>query len=93
MNAFILSAAWGILLMFCSILVKNKKSFGYIAAFGLLTILIGNIADTYGLQITHYNIYPLLSLDRFGLLFNTIAIAATLIFVLLYNKMLLLLKK
>ncbi|MEO7209745.1 MAG: NADH-quinone oxidoreductase subunit N [Chitinophagaceae bacterium] len=83
MNALILSAVWGIILMFCSILVKNKKSFGYIAAFGLLTILIGNIADTYGMQITHYNIYPMLSLDRFGLLFNSIAIASTLIFVLL----------
>lgn len=83
MNAIILSAVWGIILMFCSILVKNQKRIGYIAAFGLLVVLLGNICDTYGMQITNYNVYPLLSVNRFGLLFNSIAAGATLIFVLL----------
>ncbi len=82
MNAIILSAAWGIILMFCSVLVKNQKSIGYIAAFGLLVLLLGNIADTYGMQITHYNVYPMLSVNRFGLLFNSIGIGSTLLFVL-----------
>lgn len=86
MNALILSAAFGMVMMFCSFLVKNKGSFRHIASVGLLALLIANIADNYGQALFHINTYGMLAFSRFGYLFNSIAIAATLIYVLITGK-------
>ncbi len=86
MNAIILSAGLGVLMMFCSFLVKSKTSFRHIASVGLLVLLIANIADTYGHTLFSINTYGLLSYSRFGMLFNSIAIASTLMYVLLTGK-------
>ncbi len=86
MNAIILSASLGVLMMFCSFLVKNKNTFRHIASVGLLVLLIANIADTYGYTMFSINTYGMLSFNRFGMLFNSIAIASTLIYVLLTGR-------
>ena len=86
MNAIILSAALGVMMMLCSFLVKSKGSFRHIASVGLLVLLIANIADTYGNTLFIINTHGLLSFGRFGYLFNSIAITATLIYVLLTGK-------
>ena len=86
MNAIILSAALGVMMMLCSFLVKSKGTFRHIASAGLLVLLIANIADTYGNTLFIIDTHGLLSFTRFGLLFNSIAIGATLIYVLLTGK-------
>jgi NADH-quinone oxidoreductase subunit N len=86
MNAIILSAVWGVVMMFSSVLVKNKGAFRHIAALGLLVLLAANISDTYGSAFFAINTHGMLRFDNFGLFFNTIAIAATLIYVLLSGK-------
>ncbi len=86
MNAIILSAALGVMMMLCSFLVKSKSRFRHIASTGLLVLLIANIADTYGNTLFIIDTHGLLSFTRFGLLFNSIAIGATLIYVLLTGK-------
>ena len=86
MNALILSAVFGMIMMFCSFLVKNKGSFRHIASAGLLILLIANIEDSYGHTLFHINTYGLLAFTRFGYLFNSIAIGATLIYVLITGK-------
>ena len=86
MNAIIFSAAWGVVMMFCSFLVKNKSSFRHIAVVGLLLLLIVNVMDTNGVTIFKVNAYNMLSYTRFGLLFNSIAIASTLLYVLISGK-------
>lgn len=86
MNAIILSAVFGMIMMFCSFLVKNKESFRHIASLGLLVLLIANIADGYGSTLFHINTYGMLAFNKFGYLFNSIAIGATLVYVLITGK-------
>lgn len=86
MNALILSAVFGMIMMFCSFLVKNKEIFRHIASVGLLVLLIANIADNYGHTLFHINTYGMLAFSKFGYLFNSIAIGATLIYVLITGK-------
>ncbi|HVX27473.1 MAG TPA: NADH-quinone oxidoreductase subunit N [Parafilimonas sp.] len=86
MNAIIFSAGWGIVMMFCSFLISNKSSFRHIAVVGLLLLLVVNIMDTNGHAIFNINVHGMLAYTRFGLFFNSIAIASTLIYVLLTGK-------
>ncbi|MBV9963685.1 MAG: NADH-quinone oxidoreductase subunit N [Parafilimonas sp.] len=86
MNAIIFSAGWGILMMFCSFLLTNKSYFRHIAVIGLLVLLAVNIIDANGVVIFHVDAGKMLSYTRFGLFFNSIAIASTLIYVLLTGK-------
>ena len=86
MNALILSAVFGMIMMFCSFLIKNKGNFRHIASVGLLILLIANVEDSYGHTMFHINTYGMLAFARFGYLFNSIAIGATLIYVLITGK-------
>ncbi len=86
MNAIIFSAGWGIVMMFCSFLISNKSSFRHIAVVGLLLLLVVNIMDTNGHAIFNINVHGMLAYTRFGLFFNSIAVASTLIYVLLTGK-------
>ncbi|NNV54806.1 NADH-quinone oxidoreductase subunit N [Limnovirga soli] len=86
MNAIILSAAFGVVMMLCSFLIKNKSNFRHIASVALLILLIGNIADTYGYTFFAIDTHGMLQFNRFGLLFNSIAIGSTLLYVLLTGK-------
>src|SRR4051812_2813297 len=86
MNAIILSAVIGMVMMFCSFLVKNKTSIKHIASVGLLILLVANIADTYGKTLFTFNTYGMFYYSRFGFLFNSIAISSTLIYVLITGK-------
>ena len=73
-------------MMFCSFLVRNKSSFRHIAAIGLLVLLVVNVLDTNGVTIFHVDTKDMLAYTRFGLFFNSIAIASTLLYVLLSGK-------
>ncbi len=86
MNAIIFSAGWGVIMMFCSFLIRNKSSFRHIAAIGLLLLLAVNVMNTNGIVIFHVDAGNMLSYTRFGLFFNSIIIGSTLIFVLLTGK-------
>ncbi len=86
MNAIILSAVLGAVMMFCSFLINKKETFRHIAAFGLLLLLIANVMDTYGVIFFDINTHGMLHFGKFGLFFNSIAIGSTLIYVLLTGK-------
>jgi NADH-quinone oxidoreductase subunit N len=86
MNTIIFSALLAVLMMFCSFTVKNTASFKYIAAAGLLLLLGLNICEIYGGVIFHVNTHNMLVFERFGLFFNTIAIASSLIWILLSGR-------
>ncbi|HEY6978506.1 MAG TPA: NADH-quinone oxidoreductase subunit N [Chitinophagaceae bacterium] len=86
MNAIILSAVLGMVMMLCSFLVKNKSSLKHIASVGLLILLVANITDTYGKALFTFNTYDMFHYGRFGFLFNSIAIGSTLIYVLISGK-------
>lgn len=86
MNAIIVSAVWGVIMMFCSFLVKNKGWYRHIAAFGLLTLLAANILNAKGINLFEVNDHGMLHFNNFGIFFNTIAIVSALVYVLLTGK-------
>ena len=86
MNAIIVSALLGVVMMFSGILLKNKSLLKYVAIGGLLLLLVANLMQTYGVYTVVVDSHDLLRFQKFGLFFNTIAIAATLIYVILSGK-------
>ena len=86
MNAIILSAILGVVMMFSSVLVSNKKAYKGIALVGLLILLIANICETYNGPFFNINTYNMLVFEKFGLFFNTIAIVCTGVYFLLSGK-------
>lgn len=83
MNAIIISALMGVLLMFTSIVTSNKQVIKNVALIALLFLLVGNIAETYNIYAIKVDTKGMLSFGKFGLYFNTLAIASTALFVIL----------
>ena len=86
MNAIIVSAVWGVVMMFCSFLVKNKGLYRHIAALGLIILLIVNFLNAWGTNLFDIDDHNMLHFNNFGTAFNTIAIFCTLVYVLLTGK-------
>jgi NADH-quinone oxidoreductase subunit N len=86
MNAIILSAICGVLMMFSGVFFSSKESIRILAIIGLLVLLAGNIADLYGCRLFHVDTHGMLSFSSFSLLFNTIVFGATLFYFLLSSK-------
>ena len=83
MNSIIVSALLGVVMMFSGIFTTNKSTIKNIAILGLAVLLFVNIADTYGWYNITVDSKGMLEFTRFGLLFNSIAIFSTLIYVIL----------
>ncbi len=83
MNALILSAVLGVIMMFSGILLKQKAAVRNIAIAGLLLLLVANVMETYGTVFFKFNTNGMMAFDRFTLLFNSIVFVATLIYFLL----------
>ncbi len=73
-------------MMFSGILVKNRSAVTSIAVIGLVVLLVSNILNTYGIWSIQVDTKGLLSFEKFGMFFTSIAITATLIYVLLTGK-------
>lgn len=83
MNAIIFSVAAGIVMMFTGIITQQKTAIRNVALTALLVVLLANIFDTYGIFSIHIPTHDMLSFQKFGLYFNTLAFAATLLFILI----------
>jgi NADH-quinone oxidoreductase subunit N len=86
MNAILLSAIWGIIMMFSGIVTSNKTVIRNIAVIGLAVLLMGNYADMMGYHLAEIEVHRMLFFDTFGLLGNSIAFASTLLLVLLSGR-------
>lgn len=73
-------------MMFSGIIVKNRSYHTVIAAGGLLLLLLANLLNSYGIWVIKVDTHNMFNFEQFGMYFNTIAIAATLIYVLLSGK-------
>jgi len=83
MNALLLSAVLGVVMMFSGIIVKQKAAIRIIAISGLFLMLVSNLLETYGIQFFEINTYGMMYFDRFALFFITIALSCTFLFFLL----------
>jgi NADH-quinone oxidoreductase subunit N len=86
MNAIIVSALLGVLMMFSGIVVKNRSVITNIAALALLVLLAANLLNFYGIWAIHVDTHNLLHFEQYGMFFNTVAIGATFVYVLLSGR-------
>lgn len=86
MNALILSAVIGVIMMFSGILLKQKSAVRNIATTGLLVLLVVNVLEMYGTSFFRINTEGMMHFDRFALLFNSIAFFSALLYFLLSAK-------
>jgi NADH-quinone oxidoreductase subunit N len=86
MNAIVLSAVLGVVMMFTGILSKRMATVRYTAIIGLTLLLVCNILELGGTKFFNFDVHQMLVFDSFGLLFNAIAFGSTLIFVLLSGR-------
>lgn len=83
MSAIILSAVWGVIMMFGGVFFKKNTLAKYWAIAGILIILTANILEFAGYKLFNVNTRSMLRFDNFGLHFNTIALSCTLLYFLL----------
>ena len=86
MNAIVISAVLGVIMMFTGLLNEKKSVPRLVAIAGLIVLLVSNFLELGGTRFFEFDVHNMLIFDSFGLLFNTIAFASTLIFVLLSRR-------
>jgi NADH-quinone oxidoreductase subunit N len=67
MNAIIVSALLGVILMFCSWGLKSESLQKNIALIGLLVLIVANLAQLNGWYVIDIDTKGMLSFSRFGL--------------------------
>lgn len=83
MNAIIVSALLGVVMMFSGIFTTNKTIIKNIATVGVLVLLAANLMEMNNLFSFDINTHDLIVTQRYGLFFNCIAYGATFIYLLL----------
>src|SRR5438874_4041378 len=86
MNAIVISAILGVVMMFCGVFTNNKAITRAVAIIGLLGLTIANVMDMGGYHFFNVDVKNMLAPDIFGLLFNTIAFGSTWIYFLLSGR-------
>jgi len=83
MNAIIISAVWGVVMMFVGVFFKGTAGIRRMAVLGLLILTVANHMDLMGYHFFPFETHNMLYFDSFGLLFNDVAFIATLLYFLL----------
>jgi len=84
MNAIILTAIWGVVMMLGGAFIKSKRVPGYLAIGGLVLILAANCIElTSGVSFFTIDVKDMVHTNSFNLTFITIALGCTLLFFLL----------
>ncbi|GAA0524111.1 NADH-quinone oxidoreductase subunit N [Chitinophaga japonensis] len=83
MNALISTALSGVLLMFVGLFVRNRQHIKYFAIAAVLVAFVANLAEAATLQEGSRALYGMIEVSRFSILFNAVALGATLLYFLL----------
>jgi len=83
MNAIIISAVWGIVMMFSGIVTEKGSVMRNMAVLGLVLLFVGNCLELTGHHFFSINVHGMLYFDTFGILANSVIFGATLIYLLL----------
>jgi NADH-quinone oxidoreductase subunit N len=86
MNLILLSALWGVVMMFSGLFISNKSIAKNIALAGALILLAANFFDLNGMLLIRSDFNGMLIYERFGLLFLTVVVIALIIYFLLSGK-------
>lgn len=83
MNALLLTAVFGVIMMFSSIVLTKKSAIRGLAIAGLVIVLAANVLEMAGVVFVKIDTKEMILFDRFALLFNSIVFASTLLYLLL----------
>lgn len=86
MNAIILSALYGVVMMYSGIFLKNKAAIRYTAILGIMLLIVVNWLEFAGIPFFHIDTKGMLVFNTFGLVFNTVAFVATMFYFLLSGR-------
>lgn len=87
MNAIILTAIWGVIMMFGGVFFKTKSVCKYWAIAGLVLVLLANCSELYnGQPFFAIELNGMLSFNSFNLTFINVALLCTLLFFLLSGR-------
>ena len=81
MNAIVVSTLLGVMMMFCSWGIQSQKAQKNIALFGLIILIMANLAQANGWYTFNYDTKGMLAFNVFGLYANTLMFALTFIYV------------
>ncbi len=87
MNAIILTAIWGVMMMLGGAFIKNKATPKYLAIFGLAVILIANCMQlNSGMSFFAVDVKNMLHFNSFNLTFINVAFGCSLLYFLLNGR-------
>jgi NADH-quinone oxidoreductase subunit N len=87
MNAIILTAIWGVMMMLGGAFIKSKTTPKYLAIFGLAVVLIANCMEiNSGMPFFTVDVKDMLHFNSFNLTFINVAFGCTLLFFLLNGR-------
>jgi len=87
MNAIILTAIWGVVMMLGGAFIKSKATPKYLAIFGLVIIIAANCIEmNLGMSSFHVDVKDILHFNSFNLMFINVAFGCTLLFFLLNGR-------
>jgi NADH-quinone oxidoreductase subunit N len=83
MNAIILSAIWGVLMMYTGFVTKNKNTSTLVAIVGVILLLVASWLEYIGISFFSIDTKGMLQYSNFGLVFNMVILLSTLVYFLL----------
>lgn len=86
MNAIIVAALWGVLMMYVGFITTNKKTVSIVALIGILAVLVSNWVEYMGLPFFMIDTKGLLVYNSFGLVFNTVILFSTFLYFVLSSR-------
>lgn len=86
MNAIVLSAIWGVIMMFSGIITKKLSAVRIAAVTGAVVLLVSTILEMQGINFFNFNTRNMLVADNFSLLFTAVMFTAVLLYFLLSGK-------
>ncbi|MFT3903201.1 MAG: NADH-quinone oxidoreductase subunit N [Niabella sp.] len=82
MNTLILSAILGVVMMFSGILFKRYDTVRTVGIVGMLLLFLVSCLELYGIRIIHYDASAFMEFNSYSMLFNSIAVGVTLLYLL-----------
>lgn len=86
MNAIILSALWGVLMMYTGFATKNTRNVTAVAVLGVLAVFVVNWMEYLGFSFFNIDTRSMLVYNGFGLIFNAVVLFSTLLYFLLSGR-------
>jgi NADH-quinone oxidoreductase subunit N len=86
MNAIVLSAIWGVIMMFSGILTKRLATVRLVGLIGIAVLLVSTLMELKGISFFNIDTRRMLVFDTFSLLFNAVIFTCMLIYFLLSGK-------